>query len=87
MDVMFAQDLLDRLDACRNRGLVVGGAVLAKEVFEHIGGNNGIPFTVFTRSLRTTKPAKCSLILSSRVDIGTSEIEICADPTFQQQWL
>ena len=43
MDVVLAQDVLDRFNACRNRGFVIGRAILAEKVFEHIGGDNGVP--------------------------------------------
>ena len=40
--VMLAQDLPDRFDAGLNGRLVVGGAILAQQVFEDVGGNDGI---------------------------------------------
>ena len=42
VDIMLAQDLLDRLDAGLDGGLIAGGAVLAQQVFQHVGGHDGV---------------------------------------------
>ena len=39
---MLAQDLPDRFDAGLNGRLVVGGTILAQQVFEDVGGNDCI---------------------------------------------
>ena len=42
VDVMLAQNLLDRLHPGLDTGLVRSGTVLAQEVFEDIGGDDGV---------------------------------------------
>ena len=42
VNVVFAQDFFDGFDACFNRRLVVSGAVLAQQVFQHVCGHYGI---------------------------------------------
>src|SRR6185312_9273935 len=43
-------------------------------------GTMALPFTAFTKSLRTTRPAKCSLILSSSwLMRGCLEIEFAGE--------
>ena len=42
MDIMLAQDLLDRLDAGLDGRLVAGGAILAQQIFQHVGGHDGV---------------------------------------------
>jgi len=42
VDVVLAQDLLDRVDAALDARLVVGGAVLAEQVLQDIGGHDGV---------------------------------------------
>ena len=42
MHIVLAQDLLDRLDAGLDGRLIAGGAILSQQVFQHIGGNDGV---------------------------------------------
>ena len=42
VDVVLAQDLHDGGHARFDAGLVGSGAILAEEVFEHVGGNNSV---------------------------------------------
>ena len=39
---MLGKDLLDRLDTGLNGRLIAGGAILAQQVFQHVGGNDGV---------------------------------------------
>jgi len=56
MDVMLAKDLLDGVDPGLNGGLVMGGAVLPQQVFEHVGGDDGIAFDGLDEVLSDHEP-------------------------------
>jgi hypothetical protein len=58
MNVMLAQNLFDGVDACLNGRFVIGGAILAKQVLEHVGWHDCITFDGFHKVLAHHQASK-----------------------------
>ena len=61
MHMVFAQDILDGLDAGLNRGFVAGGTVLPQQVFKNKGGNDRIALDRLDEILSDNEPREVSV--------------------------
>ena len=58
MHIMLAQDFAHRVDARLNGGLVVGCAILAEQVLQHVGGHDGVALHHLDKVLANHQPSE-----------------------------
>jgi hypothetical protein len=51
MNIVFGKDLFYGIDAGLDGGFIAGGAILSQQVFQYIGGNDGVALDRFDKVL------------------------------------
>ena len=55
---MLGEYVFDRLDAALNGGFIVGSAVLAEEVLQHVAWHDGVAFDRFGQVFANDEPSE-----------------------------